>query len=56
MPIILTFFILFFSALNPVFAKEYSIEELLKIAEENRKDARTIDGDAFLDSPNGKPI
>ena len=35
MPIILTFFILFFSALNPVFAKEYSIEELLKIAEEN---------------------
>jgi outer membrane protein TolC len=35
MPIILTFLVLFFGLLDPAFSKDYSIEELLKIAEEN---------------------
>ena len=35
MPIILTFLVLFFVLLDPAFSKDYSIEELLKIAEEN---------------------
>ena len=35
MPIIITFFILFLSTLSPAFSKDFSIEELLKIAEQN---------------------